>query len=77
MTEDAKTPATNPGRNESCYADTSNQREPVLIGKGLTMTYTMGEVKVHALKGVDIELYAGELLVWYCWAHRAVASPRC
>jgi putative ABC transport system ATP-binding protein len=37
--------------------------EPVLIGKGLTKTYTMGEVDVHALKGVDIELYAGELLV--------------
>ena len=62
-TEDAKTPSMNRGRNESCYADSSYQREPVLIGKGLTKTYTMGEVKVHALKGVDIELYAGELLV--------------
>ena len=39
------------------------ERTPVLVGKGLTKTYSMGEVKVHALNGVDIDLYAGELLV--------------
>ena len=29
----------------------------------LTKTYEMGDVKVHALRGVDSELYAGELVV--------------
>jgi putative ABC transport system ATP-binding protein len=31
--------------------------------EGLTKVYDLGEVQVHALRGVDIELYAGELLV--------------
>ncbi len=37
--------------------------ELVLRGSDLTKTYQMGEVQVHALKHVDIDLYAGELLV--------------
>src|SRR4030067_2253405 len=31
--------------------------------KGLTKVYGMGEVKVHALRGVDLELYSSELVV--------------
>ncbi len=31
--------------------------------KGLTKTYHMGEVDVQALRGVDLELYTGELIV--------------
>jgi putative ABC transport system ATP-binding protein len=38
-------------------------RAVVLRAAGLTKRYTMGEVEVYALRGVDIELYEGELLV--------------
>ena len=30
---------------------------------GLTKVYHMGQVRVHALRGIDLELHAGELLV--------------
>jgi putative ABC transport system ATP-binding protein len=35
----------------------------VLEAKGLTKTYRMGEVDVHALRGVDLSLTQGELVV--------------
>jgi putative ABC transport system ATP-binding protein len=38
-------------------------RVPVLVAQEVTKTYRMGEVDVHALRGVDITLYSGELLV--------------
>lgn len=31
--------------------------------RGLTKVYEMGEVKVHALRGLDLDLYLGELVV--------------
>ena len=37
--------------------------EPVFSARGLTKIYRMGEVEVPALRGVDIDLYAGELVV--------------
>ena|SRR5688572_15339090 len=37
--------------------------ETVLSARGLTKTYTMGDVLVHALTGVDLDLVAGELVV--------------
>jgi len=43
-------------------ADGSN-REVVFQARDLWKTYDMGEVQVHALRGVDLELYAGELVV--------------
>ncbi|MCP1727851.1 putative ABC transport system ATP-binding protein [Natronospira proteinivora] len=39
------------------------QAEVVFATKGLTKVYRMGEVEIHALRGVDMELYAGELTV--------------
>jgi putative ABC transport system ATP-binding protein len=37
--------------------------EPVFQARGITKIYDMGEVQVHALRGVDLELYEGELVV--------------
>ncbi len=37
--------------------------EPVFRVRGVTKMYRMGEVDVHALRGVDLELYAGEFVV--------------
>ena len=37
--------------------------EVVFMTRGLTKVYEMGEVKVQALRGIDLELYKGELVV--------------
>jgi putative ABC transport system ATP-binding protein len=37
--------------------------QPVFQARGLTKTYRMGEVEVAALRGVDLDLYQGELVV--------------
>src|SRR5512135_3211996 len=36
---------------------------PVFRMHGVTKVYRMGEVEVHALRGVDLDLYAGEFVV--------------
>ena len=35
----------------------------VFSARGITKTYLVGEVSVHALRGVDLDLYAGEVVV--------------
>ena len=41
----------------------ARERLPVLCARGLTKIYRTGEVTVHALRGVDLDLHAGELVV--------------
>lgn len=41
----------------------AEQQSPTLEGRSLTKTYHTGAVDVHALRGVDISLYEGELVV--------------
>ncbi|MBP1643717.1 MAG: transporter related protein [Acidobacteria bacterium] len=38
-------------------------REAVFRARGLTKVYRMGEIEIPALGGVDLDLYAGELVV--------------
>src|SRR5262249_54725252 len=41
----------------------ASRPETVLEARGLVKTYRMGEVDVHALRGVDFALQKGELVV--------------
>jgi len=43
--------------------DTPPEATPVFVARGLTKVYTMGEVQVHALRGVDLEIHASEFVV--------------
>lgn len=42
---------------------TAANKRAVLEGEALTKVYRMGEVDVHALRGVDMALYEGEFMV--------------
>jgi putative ABC transport system ATP-binding protein len=41
----------------------TDRRETTLAGEALTKVYHTGAVDVHALRGVDLQLYEGELVV--------------
>src|SRR6476646_8314461 len=41
----------------------ANPSEPVFQIHGVTKVYRMGDVEVHALRGVDLDLYGGEFVV--------------
>jgi putative ABC transport system ATP-binding protein len=36
---------------------------PIFVARGLTKIYRMGEVDVHALRGIDLEVWPGEFIV--------------
>ncbi len=42
---------------------TTSATEVVFKAEGLTKVYDMGEVQVHALRGIDLELFSGEIVV--------------
>jgi putative ABC transport system ATP-binding protein len=41
----------------------SSERISILTAQGVSKVYQMGDVQVHALRGVDVPLYEGELMV--------------
>ena len=52
-----------PEDNSRASNQTLKDNEAVFCVKGLTKVYDMGEVKVHALRGIDLDLFHGELVV--------------
>lgn len=44
-------------------ATKNDVRKVVFHARGVTKVYQMGDVQVHALRGIDLDLYAGELVV--------------
>lgn len=47
----------------SAAAPLVSRSEAVFLARGLSKVYRLGDVEVHALRGVDLELYRGELVV--------------
>ncbi len=43
--------------------NTTGNGVPIFSTRELTKVYEMGEVQVHALRGIDLEIFAGELVV--------------
>jgi putative ABC transport system ATP-binding protein len=51
------------GTGVSCLNASMSGEASTLCARQLTKVYSSGEVAVHALRGVDLDLYEGELVV--------------
>jgi putative ABC transport system ATP-binding protein len=49
--------------NATAHTVKESAAQPVLVARNLSKDYVMGEVIVHALSALDLDIYAGELVV--------------
>lgn len=61
--EQTLVPPVLPIQRKGGFAKQSLVNEAVFVARGLSKVYRMGDVEVHALRSVDLELYRGELVV--------------
>src|SRR5256885_6838588 len=52
-----------PSTNVVAIPSTAVTRPAVFQARGITKVYGTGEVAVHALRGIDLDLYEGEFVV--------------
>ncbi len=56
-------PAAAPTPPETAPAGPGGQPTPVFVARGVTRVFRSGATEVHALRGIDLELFAGEFVV--------------
>jgi len=61
--EPMNTPARQPSPSDPSHAAGTPDSPPLFAARGLTKVYSSGDVEVRALNGIDLELFAGELVV--------------
>lgn len=44
-------------------ASPSSERQAIFVARGISKIYQMGEIQVHALREVDLDIYRGEFVV--------------
>lgn len=48
--------------NDRADHDVNGEREPIVVAEGIHKTFRSGEIEVHALRGVDLTIAAGEMV---------------